>query len=72
MVSIAHEKRTQFFYMYIVIGKSSGGYWSEGVGGGGRVGWVGGCRLVVGYGAVYGSSRGGRVGRVGGGGGYKC
>ena len=31
------QKRNQFFDIYIVIGKSSGGYWSGGVGWGGVV-----------------------------------
>ena len=61
------KKRTKFFDIYIVIGNSSCGYWSGGVGRGGRVGWVVGCRVVVGYGAVYGSSRGVKWSRVGGG-----
>ena len=43
------RKRTQFFDIYLVIVKSSGGYWSGGVGRGGRVGWVVGCRVLVGW-----------------------
>ena len=48
MVSITCKKRTQFFDIYLVMVKSSGAYWSRGVGRGGRVGWVVGCRVVVG------------------------